>query len=187
MKNIRKIHIHKKIGKTISLSMKAMEANHVKGIRLRSRIAVICALLFIVIDIIFVAYNYDYLPNVIPSFKDSNGVFIEAIEKSAYIDYNIQRLIMLFSAFFVTRVIRPCFKARIIYKRVCCFILDVVNLTVTSAIAMTMVEVAMARGESQEISYFSQWIAFLFWIVVMTGELAYDLRKIRKRKTKIKV
>lgn len=160
--------------------MRTLEANHPKGIRLRSRIAVICALTFIVIDVIFVAYNYDYLPDVIPAFEDTYGIFIEAIEKSSYIGYDIQRLVMLLSAFIVAWAIKPCIKTAIIYKRVRCFILDIVNLTITSAIAMTMVELAIAKGESQEISYFSQWIAFLFWVVVMAIELTFDLKKIRK-------
>ncbi len=65
-------------------------------------------------------------------------------------------------------------------RRVRCFILDIVNLTIVSAIAVTMVELLIAKGESQELSYFSQWISFLFWVVVMAVELAFDLRKIRK-------
>ena len=162
--------------------IKALEANHPKGIRVRSRLAIICALTFIVIDFLFVAYNYDYLPDIIPAFEDTEGIFIEAVEKSSYIGYDIQRLVILLSAFIVAWVIKPCFKTAIIYKRVRCFILDIVNLTITSAIAMTMVELAIAKGEPQEISYFSQWIAFIFWVVVMAGELAYDLRKIHKLK-----
>lgn len=142
---------------------------------MRSRLAIICALTFIVIDVLFVAYNYDYLPDVIPAFE----VFIEAMEKSSYIGYDIQRFVLLLSAFIVAWAIMPCFKTAIIYQRVRCFILDIVNLTITSAIAMTMVELAIAKGEPHEISYFSQWIAFIFWVVVMAGELAYDLRKIR--------
>ncbi len=161
--------------------MKALEANNPKGIRVRSRIAVICALTFIVIDVIFVAYNYDYLPDVIPAFKDTNGIFIKEMEKWSFIGYDMQRLVVLISAFIVGWAIKPCFKTSIIYKRVRCLILDITNLTIMSAIAMTMLEVAIAKGESQEMSYFSQWIAFLFWVVVMSGELAYDLRKIRTK------
>ena len=162
--------------------IKALEANHPKGIRVRSRLAIICALTFIVIDFLFVAYNYDYLPDVIPAFEDTDGIFIEAMEKSSYIGYDIQRFVLLLSAFIVAWAIKPYFKTAIIYQRVRCFILDIVNLTITSAIAMTMVELAIAKGEPQEISYFSQWIAFIFWVVVMAGELAYDLRKIHKLK-----
>ena len=165
---------------TTSSFLKTLEANHPKGIQVRSYLAVTCAMVFIVIDVIFVACNYDYLPDVIPAFEDTDGIFIEAIEKSSYIDYDIQRLVMLISAFIVTWAIKPCFRDALIYKRVRCFVLDIVNLTITSAIAMTMVELAIAKGESQEISYFSQWIAFLFWVAVMAVELAYDLRKLRK-------
>lgn len=169
--------------KAITTFMKSLEANHPKGIRVRSRIAVICALAFIVIDIIFVAYNYNYLPEIIPEYQDVDGVFIEAVNKSTYISYDIQRLIMLLSAFFVAWAIKPCFKTQIIYKRVRCFIFDIVNLTITSAIAITMVEITIAKGESQDISYYSQWITFLFWFAVMAVELTYDLKKIRKENT----
>lgn len=164
----------------VSSCMNALAANHPKGIRVRSCIAVICAAVFIVIDIIFVACNYDYLPDIIPAFEDKGGIFIEAVEKSSFIGYDIQRLVALVSAFLVSWVIKPCFKTDLIYRRVRCFILDIVNLTIVSAIAVTMVELLIAKGESQELSYFSQWISFLFWVVVMAVELAFDLRKIRK-------
>lgn len=171
---------YKKAITATSSFMKALEANHPKGIRVRSRLAVICAVTFIIIDVIFLAFNYDYLPDVIPAFEDTKGIFVKAVEKSSYISYDIQRLAVLLSAFIVAWAIKPCFKTAIIYKRVRCFILDIVNLTITSAIAITMIELAIAKGEPKEISYFSQWMVFLFWIVVMAGELAYDLRKIRK-------
>lgn len=173
-----------KAGKVLKASasfMKALEANHPKGIRLRSRIAVICALAFIVLDVIFVADSYEYLPDIV-SLKDSDGLFVRAVEKTAYIGYDIQRLIMLITAFFVAWAIKPCFRTPIIYKRVRCFILDIVNLTITSAIALTMVELAIALGDPQEVSYLSQWLSFLFWVAVMAVELAYDLRKIKPRK-----
>lgn len=173
----------KKVQKAIAKSssfMKALEANHPEGIRVRSRIAVICALIFIIIDVIFLAYNYDCLPDIIPAFEDKEGIFIETVEKLSYIGYDIWRLAILLSAFIVAWAIKPCFKTDIVYKRVRCFILDIVNLTIVSAIAMTMVELAIAKGEPQEISYRSQWIAFLFWVAVMSVELVFDLRKIRK-------
>ena len=173
----------KMAGKAISVTssfLKALEANHPKGIRVRSRLAVICAVVFIVIDVIFVAYNYDYLPDIIPAFEDTEGIFIKAVEKSSYIGYDFQRLAILISAFIVAWAIKPCFKTDIIYRRVRCLILDIANLTIVSAIAMTMLELAIAKGESKEISYSSQWIAFLFWVVVMASEFAFDLRKIRK-------
>lgn len=169
-----------KAGKALSTFMKSLEANHPKGIRVRTRIAVICALAFIAIDVIFVAYNYNYLPDILPAFQDKNGILIEAIEKSAYIEYDVQRLIILLSAFLVAWAIKPCFKTRIIHERVQCFLLDIVNLTITSAIAITMIELAIAKGESQEISYAAEWQVFLFWVMVMAVELACDLKKIRK-------
>lgn len=170
----------KKAMKTTSSFMKSLEADHPKGIQVRSRLAVICAMVFIVIDVIYVCYNYEYLPDVIPSFKDIGGIYIEEIEKTSFFIYNVERILILISAFIVAWAIKPCFKSDIIYKRVRCFILDIVNLTITSAIAITMIELAIAKGESMEISYFSQWFAFFFWVMVMSGELAYNLKKIRK-------
>lgn len=171
----------KKIGKIIPSLMYSMEANHLRGIRIRTRIAVICALCCIAINTLFVAFNYNFIPNEIPAFHDVNGVYINASHKSVFFIYELEFLLLLLIVASVAKMIKTLFKDTLIYARTRCLLFDIANLYITSVVGITTILFAIARGDkTAELSYFSQVIIFLFWTAVMIFEYVVDLRKIRK-------
>lgn len=157
------------------------KADNLRGIRVRTRIAIICALCFIAIYTLFVSFNYDSIPNLVPEFHDADGVLIKAVHKAAFFRYGFEFILLFLLTILVTRIIRPFFKEQIIYARTRCMIFDIVNLYITTAGCITMILFAFAQGdESEELSYFSQSMILLFWALVMIVEYVFDLKKIRK-------
>ncbi|MDO5446422.1 MAG: hypothetical protein Q4F34_01410 [Prevotellaceae bacterium] len=171
----------KKVSKTARSIMKAMDASTPHGIRFRTRFAIICALVFIAIDTIFVTYNYKYIPNTVPILHDVNGVLVEERQKSVFFEYELERILMLIGTAIVAWLIKSRFKSIITYARTRCFLFDVVNLFITSLTGISMIELAIAKGEDPgTLSYFEEFMIFLFWFIVMLGEYINDVRKIRK-------
>ncbi len=171
----------KKIGKIIPSLMNSMEASHLRGIRTRIHIAVICTLCSIAINTLFVAFNYNVIPNEIPAFHDVNGVYVDAVHKSVFFLYELEFLLLLLIVASVAKMIKTLFKDSLIYARTRCLLFETANLYITSVVGITTILLAIAKGDrTVELSYLSQVMIFLFWTAVMIFEYVVDLRKIRK-------
>ena len=158
-----------------------MMADHLRGIRVRTRIAAVCALCFIAVYIVFVFFNYGGIPDIVPEFRDADGLLVKAVHKSAFLRYGLEFISLFLLAVLVPLIMRPLFKDEIKYARTRCLFLDIANLYITTAVCITMVLFAIARGDGSEtLSYFSQSMLLLFWMVVMLAEYVTDLKKIRK-------
>lgn len=169
------------IFKSISSFFKLMTANHLRGIRFRTRFAIICASFFLLIDALFVAYNYHLLPNIVPSFYDADGIFIKAEQKSVFVRYIIELAALLTLTILISWIMKPWFKTPIIYARTRCLLFDITNLYITSVVSIIMILLIIAKGEkAEELSYWSQAIIFFFWTIVMVVEYIFDLKKLRK-------
>ncbi len=167
--------------KTISSFFKLMTANHLRGIRFRTHFAIICASFFLVIDALFVANNYHLLPDIVPSFYDVDGIFVKAEQKSVFVRYIIELVALLTLTILVSWIMKPWFKTPIIYARTRCLLFDIANLYITSVVSIIMILLIIAKGEAtEELSYWSQVIIFLFWTILMVIEYIFDLKKLRK-------
>ena len=161
--------------------MQSLTADNPRGIRIRTRIAIICALLFIVIDILFVTFNYRYIPFTVPGFHDVNGLEVVARHKSAFFQYELERILFFIFIAVVAWVIKPLFKPPILHARTRCLLFALANLFICTGIGISMIELAIAKGdETVEISYIWQYIVLLFWAIVLWIEYRMDLKKIRK-------
>lgn len=174
----------RKIGRSIPAIMNSMKADHLEGVRLRTRIATVCALSFIAIYSIVAAFNYHAVPSTVPGFLDADGVLVEAYSRITFFRYSLELLLVLALTALVTRTIKPLFKDSFIYARTRCLVFDIANLYIATVAGILTVLVAIARGgDPDQLSYFEQILIFIFWTAVMVAEYVFDLRKSRKDQT----
>lgn len=140
------------------------------GIKLRLWMAMIMSVAALLVNVFYIAPEYDRLPQVVPLFFDMFGEIAEWGHKSMLNDYAEIRIV-----FFIIMVIIAWALCRkkgnnLLGKRIRLLVVDIANLVITTGISMTLVYIEIAHGTSTEKlsehwEYTVMFIGLLFIII----------------------
>lgn len=162
--------------------MEYITARSEAGISIRLWMAVLMAVVTLLVNVFYVAPEFDLLPQEVPLLFDMYGDVAEWGHKSNINDYAEIRL-----AFFVIMSLIACaickFKGNtLIAKRQRLLIIDIANLVIMTAVGMSLVYIEIAHGDlSQKLSEHWEYLVMFFWIAVFLIEYITDKKHILKK------
>lgn len=159
----------------------SMDAKALNGMRTRYWIAIAVAAIATIVDTVMVYYNYDYIPATIPLLSDWDSKILAWGSKSAFWDYEIQRIVLLGGCIGLGRLLCKLKPNSLIMRRTECLLVETASLIITTGVGVSIATLKLVMGDdTTHVSDYWETTIMLFWFSLLLVEYIANVVFLRK-------
>ena len=179
------VHFVKITQNVLAFLSDCMSGRNWKGMRNRIVLATVLSVVAIAVDSYMVYKDYDYLPSFVATTFEWSGIALNLEHKSVFIDYEIERVIVLCLFLAVGYLIYRRDKTSIVRFRTFSLLAETANLVILTGVGVSCVMLALSMGDkSQSVSDYWEFTIMFFWLALSLVEYYFDLRFFKNQKAR---
>lgn len=150
------------------------------GINARLWMAVLMSVAALLVNVFYIAPQYDILPYTVPLFFDMYGNVAEWGNRSEINHFAEIRIGFFVVMLIVGWVIYKAKGCTLLARRAGLLAVDIANLIITTGISVTLVYIEIANGDNaQQLSEHWEYLVMSFWLLCLVVEYITDKRHIQ--------